>query len=266
MRNVTDATGSALRVLPASRGTDGDPAREAHPATTPDPGDADLVQRARQGDDEAFAGLVRRHEARLVRFLHRMVEDLELARDLAQETFWRVYTRLDSFDVTRRFEPWLFQVGVYLAVDELRRRKARSRGPGRTVSLDQARSPGGARLDVADPDPRGRHELAQEVRHVLDLLPLPYRTVLVLRDLEGFSTGEIAAIVRKREATVRWRLAKARDLFRTQWERRQDEGSPPHAGFAVNPPGTDADLPEVDGPAHPFPTSPQPAGGVSHAG
>ena len=51
---------------------------------------------------------------------------------------------------------------------------------------------------------------------------MAYRTILVLRDLEGFSSAEVAAIVGRREATVRWRLAKARDFFREHWERRQE--------------------------------------------
>jgi RNA polymerase sigma-70 factor (ECF subfamily) len=89
------------------------------------------------------------------------------------------------------------------------------------VSIDRPAADGRARLDLPDPDPRERDELAQEVRHVLERLAVPYRTVLVLRDLEGFSSAEVAAIVGKREATVRWRLARAREMFRDHWERRE---------------------------------------------
>jgi len=60
------------------------------------------------------------------------------------------------------------------------------------------------------------------VQFVLEKIPIAYRTILVLRDLEGFSSAEVAAIVGRREATIRWRLAKARDLFREHWERRHD--------------------------------------------
>ena len=56
-------------------------------------------------------------------------------------------------------------------------------------------------------------------------MPASYRTILVLRDLEGFSSSEVAAIVGRREATVRWRLAKAREKFREIWRRRQDGAS-----------------------------------------
>src|SRR3954470_16541174 len=70
-------------------------------------GDARLIERARDGDDGAFATLVARYERALIRVLARLVHDEELARDLAQETFWRVYHRLDRFDTSRRFGPWL---------------------------------------------------------------------------------------------------------------------------------------------------------------
>jgi RNA polymerase sigma-70 factor (ECF subfamily) len=182
-------------------------------------GDARLVERARDGDEEAFATLVVRYERKLIRVLDRLVHDEELARDLAQETFWKVYNRLDRFDTARRFGPWLFRVGVNLALDQLRRHD----GP---PASSIARTSAGSQLtiDLADPDPRVREELAQEVRFVLDRVPVAYRTILVLRDLEGFSSAEVAAIVGRREATVRWRLAKARDAFRQHWERRLGPG------------------------------------------
>jgi RNA polymerase sigma-70 factor (ECF subfamily) len=188
---------------------------EASPAEA---GDARLVELARQGDDDAFAALVVRYERKLLRVLVRLVRDPEQARDLAQETFWKVYNRLDRFDTARRFGPWLFQIGVNLALDQLRRR---SGPPPGTLSLDHSAGNSRGGFDVPDADPRLQAELAQEVQFLLGRLPPPYRTVLVLRDLEGFSSAEVAAIVQKREATVRWRLAKAREMFREHWERRE---------------------------------------------
>ncbi len=180
-------------------------------------GDARLVERARGGDDHAFASLVARYERKLIRVLTRLVRDEELARDLAQETFWKVYTRLDRFDTGRRFGPWLFRVGVNLGLDWLRRRD--STPPS---SLDGVNGDGRRAFDLPDPDPRLQAEVAQEVQFILERVPVAYRTILVLRDLEGFSSAEVAAIVGRREATVRWKLAKAREMFREHWERRQD--------------------------------------------
>ena len=181
--------------------------------------DAWLVERARHGDHAAFAVLVRRYEKKLIRVLIRLVRDPELARDLAQETFWRVYDRLERFDTARRFGPWLFRVGVNLGLDWLRCSRTE---PSTPASLDLPHYNGELRFELPDPDPRIQADLAQEVQHVLALLPVSYRTILVLRDLEGFPTSEVAAIVGRQEATIRWRLAKAREKFREIWQRRLD--------------------------------------------
>jgi len=184
----------------------------------PPPGtvsDARLVEEVRRGDHDAFGELVRRYEGRLLSVLLRFVRDRELARDLCQETFLRVYSRLDRFDPARRFGPWLFRIGVNLGLDTLRKRRRR-RWP-----LFFSDSPAEMGIDPASPDPREHLDLQQEVRQVLDAIPEQYRTVLVLRDLENFSTSEIAAILDRKEATIRWRLAEARTRFQRIWERRQ---------------------------------------------
>jgi RNA polymerase sigma-70 factor, ECF subfamily len=183
--------------------------------------DAWLVERARHGDHQAFAVLVRRYERKLIRVLTRLVHEPEQARDLAQETFWRVYSALDRFDTAQRFGPWLFRIGVNLSLDWLRSSRAE---PVLVASIDRAGYDGQSTFELADADPRIQAELAQEVQFVLGLMPISYRTILILRDLEGFSSSEVAAIVGRREATVRWRLCMAREKFREIWERRQQRG------------------------------------------
>ena len=87
--------------------------------------DARLVDEARRGNQEAFGELVQRYERRLLRVILRFVRDEVLAEDLAQETFLRVYERLEQFDTSRRFGPWLFRIGVNLTLDHLRKKKRR---------------------------------------------------------------------------------------------------------------------------------------------
>jgi RNA polymerase sigma-70 factor, ECF subfamily len=181
--------------------------------------DAWLVEHARHGDHQAFALLVRRYERKLLRVLTRLIRDPEHARDLVQETFWRVYVRLDQFDTSRRFGPWLFRVAINLGLDWLRHSKYE---PPVTASVHRAGGNSQSIFEVPDVDPRTQAELAQEVQFILGLVPVSYRTILVLRDLEGFSTSEVAAIVGRRESTVRWKLSVARDKFREIWERRQE--------------------------------------------
>jgi RNA polymerase sigma-70 factor (ECF subfamily) len=206
-------------VLPTSAESDL-PNRVVNLDDEANPIDARLVELARHGDQVAFSVLVRRYERKLIRVLARLVRDPETARDLAQETFWRVYVRLERFDTARRFGPWLFRVGVNLGLDWLRRSRVEPAAP---ASIDRARSDGRFSFELADPDPRVQADLAQEVHYILAQLPVSYRTILVLRDLEGFSSSEVAAIVGRREATVRWRLSMARDKFREIWQRRHDQ-------------------------------------------
>jgi RNA polymerase sigma-70 factor (ECF subfamily) len=177
-------------------------------------GDARLVEEARQGDEQAFRDLVLRYERRLIRVISRFVSDAEMARDLAQETCLRVFERLNQFDSSRRFGPWLFRIGVNLTLDHLRKRKRR----GRWVLFSEGKSDRQPDPPVADP--RNDMDLNQEVRSVLERIPDRYRSVLVLRDLENFTTSEIAAIMNRKEATIRWRLAEARDRFRKLWLKR----------------------------------------------
>lgn len=183
-----------------------------------DPGlaisEARLVEDARRGEQRAFGELVLRYERRLIRVIARFVPDWELARDLAQETFLRAYERLDQFDPSRRFGPWLFRIGVNLTLDHLRKRKRR----GRWSLFSE--SPTERLPDPSTPDPRHALELSQEVRAVLERIPEKYRSVLVLRDLENFTTSEIAAILERKEATIRWRLAEARNRFQKLWSKR----------------------------------------------
>ncbi|WP_166824608.1 RNA polymerase sigma factor [Thalassoroseus pseudoceratinae] len=176
--------------------------------------DARLVDDARRGDAEAFGELVQRYERRLIRVIRRFVSDWETARDLAQETFLKTYTKLDQFDPSRRFGPWLFRAGVNLALDHLRKKKRRIRW-SLFSEANTERTP-----DPSSPDPRHAMELSQEVRQVIDELPEKYRAVLVLRDLENFSTSDIAAILNRKEATIRWRLSEARSRFKDLWEQR----------------------------------------------
>ena len=193
--------------------------------------DARLVEDVRRGDHSAFEDLVKRYENRLIGVLLRFVRDRELARDLAQETFLRVYERLDQFDPSRRFGPWLFRIGVNLALDYLRKRRRRI-WPALFSDSRVEKGP-----DPAVADPRVSLDLEQEVRRVLESIPEKYRTVLILRDLENFSTSEISAILHRKEATIRWRLAEARMRFQELWQRRQtaaaaqplDQRISPHA-------------------------------------
>lgn len=179
--------------------------------------DARLVEEIRQGSRSAYGELVQRYEKKLIRTIFRMVGNVQTAEDLAQETFLKAYDRLDRFDSSKRFSPWLFQIGVNTSIDWMRRNRKVHQ-----YSL-QEMTRGEGTYEISQDDPRPGMELRQEVQHVLGQIPMQYRTVLMLRDLEGFPCSEVADIVGRKEPTIRWRLLKAREMFRELWERREQD-------------------------------------------
>ncbi|MCA9047305.1 MAG: sigma-70 family RNA polymerase sigma factor [Planctomycetaceae bacterium] len=177
--------------------------------------DARLVDQCRHGDSEAFGRLVVRYERRVLKVIRRFIPNQDQALDLAQDTFVKAFDRLDQFDPSRRFGPWLFRIAVNTTYDHLRRIRRQGKWSLFSETADER---------IGDPeaaDPRGEVDLSHEVRTVLEDIPEAYRTVLVLRDLEGFSTSEVAAVTERSEATIRWRLAEARRMFKDAWDRRQ---------------------------------------------
>ncbi|MFM7040245.1 MAG: RNA polymerase sigma factor [Planctomycetaceae bacterium] len=190
------------------------PTQDAAPADNPC-GEARLVHLARKGDHDAFGQLVVRYERRVVKVIQRFIVDRETVSDLTQEAFLRAFQRLQQFDPSRRFGPWLFRLAVNLTCDHLRRQQRRGRW-----SLFASR-PEEWLTDTASAAANRRDEITVQVQRVLQELPEAYRTVLILRDLEGFCTADVAAITDRTEATIRWRLAEARKMFRDAWERQE---------------------------------------------
>jgi len=180
--------------------------------------DADLVLRAREGDGDAFRGLVERYQERAFWVARGMVGNDEDARDAAQEAFIRVHRSLERFDVRMRFYTWLYQIVVNLCIDHLRKQ-----GKRRGVALDAVGDVAGDHEDGADA--LQHSELKDRVQRVLDELPPKYKAVMVLSDLEGIGAKEIAGMTDTTHATVRWRHHRARKLFREAWERIYGKGS-----------------------------------------
>lgn len=189
-------------------------------AQSPDPlrdaRDADLLLRAQRGEEEAFRELVERYEKRAFFIAFGLLNREEEAWDVAQEAFLRVYRSLDRFDFARSFYTWFFRIVQNLAIDRLRKVAVQ-----KSVPLDGLEERLAAKR--ADDAPVESEETRALVRKVIDKLPPSFRAVLVLRDLEGLSCKEIAPVVGASHATVRWRLHRARKLFKEHWERMAKE-------------------------------------------
>lgn len=184
---------------------------ERNPETESLSEDARLVERAVEGDDAAFRRLVSKYQRLAFRTAYGFLNDEHLAHDVSQEAFVRVHRKLRSFDTSRPFSTWLRRIAVNLSIDELRRQRRRAE-----TSLEASDAEG----EDSGADPVRRAELSEErtaVWAVLDRLPLKYRAVMVLREIDGLPYSDIAKILGKPEASVRWRLHRARQLFREEW-------------------------------------------------
>lgn len=174
-------------------------------------GDGELVRRTLAGEQDAFAALVARYQKRAFWIAFHVLGRVEDARDVAQESFVRLFRSLDKFDHARSFYTWFHRIVLNLAIDHLRKQKS-----ARATSFDDLH---GVADDEPGSEPAERAEQNGLVWRVLAKLDSKFRTVLVLRDIHGMSCREIAPILRIKHATVRWRLHRGRLVFREYWER-----------------------------------------------
>ena len=169
-----------------------------------------LVALARAGDRTAFDELVRRHADGLYAVVVRLCASAQEAEEVTQEAFLRAWRGLPGFRGGSQFFTWLYRIGV----NEARRRSERSRSGALVVSLDEHRA-----REVSDwsmrPDDRAEHaELRRELDRAIGGLPVDHRAALVLRDIEGLSTAQAAAVLGLREAAFKSRLHRARTALR----------------------------------------------------
>jgi RNA polymerase sigma-70 factor, ECF subfamily len=171
-----------------------------------------LVRRAKAGDREAFEALLRQHERAVLGTALRLLGRLDRAQDAAQEVFLRLHKYLGRFEEERELGPWLYRVVVNVCHD-LRRRGLRE-----AVALDDIDEPadrGSSDVDAGLDRERRRRLVAR----ALEVLPPKERAALVLRDIEGLPTSEVARILGSSEVTVRSQVSKARVKVKKQVER-----------------------------------------------
>jgi RNA polymerase sigma-70 factor, ECF subfamily len=168
------------------------------------------VLQARKGDQSAFAKLVEAYQMPVYNLAYRMLGTPNEAEDAAQETFLRAYTRLDTYDASRKFSSWILSIASHHCVDRLRRRH------GTTVSMEEIMSWRWVPDDLPRPEEQTmQHEDRAVIRRLLDQLPAPYRLVIVLRYWHDLSYEEIAEVTHTTESAVKSRLHRAREVMAT---------------------------------------------------
>ena len=164
--------------------------------------DLGVLRKAQRGDERAFSILVRTYEQPVYNYIVRLTGDRNLAEDLTQEVFLRVYQGLGSFSLRSKFTTWLFQVTKNRVLDELR---ALERRPRAVVALEDIPP-----LEVVDA-PLERTETIDAVWRAVERLNPDLKMALLLRDIVGLSYTEIAETLEITLATVKWRIYKARE-------------------------------------------------------
>src|SRR4051812_3289759 len=177
-----------------------------------------LLEGTLAGDEDAFAELVSRYRNQITSYIYRMTNDYDGAVDLAQETFIRVYRAAARYQTTHAFSTYIYRIATNVAISELRKRKRQ-----RLVSLTGLlTSPDGEELmDFQPVDEKPLQDIAlidaekrAVIKRAISTLPDRYRAPLVLRDVEGKSYDEIAAILQTSEGTVKSRINRARNFLR----------------------------------------------------
>ncbi|WP_127599180.1 RNA polymerase sigma factor [Nitratireductor alexandrii] len=193
--------------------------------TEPAPADdADLVARARSGSEEAVRLLVRKNNRLLFRLARGFVHDDAEAEDVVQETYVRAFSRLDGFRGEAAVSTWLSRIAINEAVGRLRKRRPMAD----LAELETgAAGPAGDNVVMfpivpSAPDPEtetAREQIRATLERAVDMLPPAFRTVFILRDVEGMSTEETAAHLSIRPETAKTRLHRARRLLKRAIEK-----------------------------------------------
>lgn len=191
-----------------------------------DDSDADLIRAINDGNQDLYYELVKRYEKILYNFGLRMCNDSSDAEDMVQDTFLNVYRYLNGFRYETKFKNWLYRIATSVCLKKKRRSKF---APDRELSLDSFLPADESAVTLEMPRWASQpleqvldEELKGVIRESLMDLPEKYRLVVVLRDLEGFSTQETAEILNLTPTNVKVRLHRARlflrDALKTYYE------------------------------------------------
>ncbi len=184
-----------------------------------DDSDVLLVQRAQRGDTRAFEMLVIKYQRRIERLIGRMVRDVDLVQDIAQESFIRAYRAMPQFRGDSAFYTWLYRIAVNTAKKALVDLKrdplvSESTLAGANDEDDETYRGGRELTDGATPESLlASKEIAQTVNAAIEALSADLRQAITLREIEGLSYEEIAEMMNCPIGTVRSRIFRAREAI-----------------------------------------------------
>ncbi|MGA3015328.1 MAG: RNA polymerase sigma factor [Bacteroidales bacterium] len=169
----------------------------------------EIITCIRNGDHPAFRKLVEMYQQPAYRLAFRILGNEEEARDSVQESFIKLWQKIDSFDPSRAFIPWMYRVLVNTSTDRLRTLKRHA-----MISIDMALQSLETLLQNDSDVPTDNHDLAIMIKGIADMLPEKQRLVFILRDIEGMSSEEVESIMELNESSVKSNLYHARKKVR----------------------------------------------------
>lgn len=181
----------------------------------PAPDDKTLAAQAAQGSERAFRDLLRRYERPVFSLIVRMVRDRTLAEDISQEAFIRAFKAIASYDPRYKFSSWMFKIAHNLTIDHLRRKRIETvsihGSPNAVTAEEQARTSLVLESSQERPDAYVENmELGSQIEAAIGKLRPEYRSVTLLRHVEGYSYQEIADILGLPLGTVKTYIHRAR--------------------------------------------------------
>jgi RNA polymerase sigma-70 factor (ECF subfamily) len=188
----------------------------SHPSS-PDNSDRQLVERAVAGDQRAFELLVIKYHRRIERLIGRMVRDVDLVEDIAQETFLRAWRALHQFRGDAQFYTWLYRIAVNTAkkaLMDLKRNPTVRGNAADSAEEDETFQHGNELISEETPESVfAAKEIAEAVSAAMEALPEDLRQAVALREIEGLSYEEIADLMGCPIGTVRSRIFRAREAI-----------------------------------------------------
>ncbi len=169
----------------------------------------ELMRQVQAGDEMAFAEIVRIYKDKIVNFLWQLTGDYQLAVELAQETFMRVYFKANKYKPVAPLSSWVYTIASNLAKTEMKKRYRVI-----TVSLDDVKYRfSESEASSGNPESNG---MVKKLRKALDSLHPRYRIPVVLKDIEGYSQEEIAQILKKPLGTIKARISRGREYLKKE--------------------------------------------------
>ena len=171
--------------------------------------DEELIARFQDGDEQAYVELVNRYRNRLMTFVYRFVNDMEKAEDIVQDTLMKLYTHRHYYRNIAKFSTWIYTIAGNFAKTELRRKKRHKVTNLSQMGFDDREY----QLPSVEPETGETaqgHFAEKKIQMAIQELPLHFRTVVILRDIQELSYEEISKIVDVPLGTVKSRINRAR--------------------------------------------------------